>query len=255
MSEKDIPTNCARFDEILPDLGRPELRGTPLRESALAHADSCSRCAQLLAEVESLDRAFRALAAEESGLRAPERVEANLLQEFRREKAAVSRSGIRWQAAVGIAAAVLLAVGVSVHHWMTRPPATGPATQIPAVGSASPQAQQPAGPSAQVGAQEQPPISAAPEEAGRTVRSAPSTEQSVSEDAFTPLPYADDPTALDDGAVVRVVMPRAALASFGLPVAAMEGDGTVRADLVVSEDGTPQAIRLVSQDEASGSLR
>jgi hypothetical protein len=48
-----------------------------------------------------------------------------------------------------------------------------------------------------------------------------------------------------------VEMPRAALASLGLPVAAMESDTTVRADLIVSADGTPQAIRLVPQGSAS----
>ena len=69
--------------------------------------------------------------------------------------------------------------------------------------------------------------------------------------SFQPLPYADDPSTLEDGAVVRVEMPRAALASFGLPVAAMESDDTVRADLIVSADGTPQAIRLVSQNSTS----
>jgi hypothetical protein len=35
----------------------------------------------------------------------------------------------------------------------------------------------------------------------------------------------------------------------------MEGDGTVRADLIVSADGTPQAIRLVSQDDANGAAQ
>jgi hypothetical protein len=53
---------------------------------------------------------------------------------------------------------------------------------------------------------------------------------------------------VEDDAVVRVVLSRSALASLGLPVAETDGGETVSADLRVSEDGTPQAIRLVSQD-------
>ena len=66
--------------------------------------------------------------------------------------------------------------------------------------------------------------------------------------AYVPLPYAYDPSDLEGGAVVRVVLPRAALISYGLPVEAMGVSDQVTADMVVSEDGTPQAIRLVAQE-------
>jgi len=65
------------------------------------------------------------------------------------------------------------------------------------------------------------------------------------------LPYADDSIALDGGAIVRVELPRATLASFGLPVAEFGDAQRILADLVVSADGTPQAIRLVSQSNSS----
>ena len=66
--------------------------------------------------------------------------------------------------------------------------------------------------------------------------------------SFVTLPFADDPDALENGAVVRVVMTRSELASLGMP--AVEGSSDeIPADLVVSDDGTPQAIRLVSQAE------
>jgi hypothetical protein len=45
---------------------------------------------------------------------------------------------------------------------------------------------------------------------------------------------------------VRVTLPRSALPSFGLPITESDGTDRVFADLLVSEDGTPQAIRLVS---------
>jgi hypothetical protein len=64
---------------------------------------------------------------------------------------------------------------------------------------------------------------------------------------FVSLPYAADPATLEDGAVVRVVLSRSALASLGLPVADVGASEQVPADIVLSEDGAPQAIRLVSQ--------
>ncbi len=66
-----------------------------------------------------------------------------------------------------------------------------------------------------------------------------------------PLPYAYDPSELEGGAVVRVVLPRAALVSYGLPVEGMGVRDQVTADMVVSQDGTPQAIRLVAQSDAN----
>jgi hypothetical protein len=62
---------------------------------------------------------------------------------------------------------------------------------------------------------------------------------------FVPVPYADDPSALEGGAIVRVTLPQSALPSFGLPITESDGADRVFADLLVSEDGTPQAIRLV----------
>lgn len=250
MSEESIHMNCAQFEEILCDLNRPGTRGATLRVAALAHANSCSRCAKLLAEAQSLDRALRTLAAQEAGVQAPARVEASLLREFRTNKAASSRRKVRWQvAAMGIAAAMLLAVGASLYHRIARSSGSGSETQTPAAGPALPITRGSAESSAPVAIQPQAVVAAAPHEHGRLIQSDPSIEQSASEDAdpFIPLPYAADPAAVDEGAVVRVVLSRATLASLGLAEAPETSDDPVSADLLVSEDGTPQAIRLVTQ--------
>ena len=124
--------------------------------------------------------------------------------------------------ALSTAAALLLAVGFSLHHFMGRK-----GNEAPGVGKV-------------VNAPFSPATAAAG--SGNPQSSVNLIDTDDFEYAsFVPLPYADDPSALDEGTVVRVEMPRAALASFGLPVAAMESDGTVRADLIVSADGTPQA--------------
>ncbi|HXZ19925.1 MAG TPA: hypothetical protein VEG63_08240, partial [Candidatus Acidoferrales bacterium] len=54
-----------------------------------------------------------------------------------------------------------------------------------------------------------------------------------------------DVGSLDSGALVRVRMPSSALESFGLPVAQGSEDDWVTADLLVGQDGSPQAIRFV----------
>jgi len=66
MSEEIIRMNCSEFGEILNDLDRAGMPEGALRESALAHAESCSPCARLLTETESLDFALQALAEQES---------------------------------------------------------------------------------------------------------------------------------------------------------------------------------------------
>lgn len=241
--------NCAQFEEILADLNRPGTLAEVLREAARVHADSCHRCAELQAEAQSLDRALRALTAQEAGLQAPARVEADLLREFRRQKTVGSRRKVRWQAAMGIAAAVLLAVGASLYHGIARSSGSGSVAQAPAAGPALPLTTNSAEHSAPAVIHPQPSASAAPEKHVGSVESALSSEPRNSEDAatFIPLPYADDPAAVDEGAVVRVVLSRATLASFGLAEAPETRDDPVSADLLVSEDGTPQAIRLVPQ--------
>jgi hypothetical protein len=220
------PMDCAQFENIVHDIERPGTEGFALRDLALTHAESCSYCAQLMTETESLDAGLRVMLAAAATQTAPCGIEAALMAEFRRHHFIKARRRVQRQiAALGTAAAALLAVGFSLHHWPAH--RHTPPPQVAGVRAS------PAG-------------AAAPNSAAEL-----DADDSEYAGSFTPLPYADDPSALEDGAVVRVEMPRAALASFGLPVAAMESDGTVRADLIVSADGTPQAIRLVPQDNAA----
>jgi hypothetical protein len=226
--------DCAQFEEIVHDIERPGTEGYAQRERALAHAESCAECARLMTELESLDTGLHAMAVAVAGWRAPGSVESALMSEFRRQKLAQARWSVRRQiVALGTAAAAFLALGFSLHHYMA-----GKNSGSGGVVSAlkTPVANVATANSAATGGQD-----------SANVVDADGTEYA----SFVPLPYADDPSALDDGTVVRVEMPRSALASFGLPVAAMESDGPVRADLIVSADGTPQAIRLVSQDGSS----
>jgi len=237
--------DCAQFQEVLHELDRPGTEGEALCERALAHAECCSDCAALMTEVESLDFALGQVATESAELQASPRLETLLLQEFRREKAATASRGVRWQlAAFAVAAAVLLALGVRLHRQHLVTPgdvnsaqnSTQSAAQVPGNSAAT--------------------TTAATGADGNTQAGASSALAAASEDAeyataYMPLPYAYDPSELEGGAVVRVVLPRAALASYGLPVEGMGVGDQVTADMVVSQDGTPQAIRLVAQANAN----
>jgi hypothetical protein len=224
--EKITQMGCAEFEEILADLDRPGTRGSTLRESALAHAESCERCAALMTRTESLEFALQAIATESAGAGAPRKVEAALMQEFRRRKGKVSGRGMRWRlGAIGAAAAVLLAAGsgISLRHNRTAHRDAGPVsvTETPAQKATT------------------------AERESQAAESEGSNTEYATE--FVALPYADDPATLEGGTVVRVVLSRTALASLGVPVADVGAGEQIPADIVLSEDGAPQAIRLVSQ--------
>ena len=230
--------DCAEFQEVLHELDRPGNEGEALCERALSHAEGCSDCAALLIEVEALDFSLRQAATESAELQAPARLETLLLQEFRRQKAATASRGVRWQlAAFAIAAAVLLALGLSLHRQHLVTPA--------GVNSARS--------STQTGA---PASDNSAATKASAVAPGSNAQAAVVDDseymtAYMPLPYAYDPSELEGAAVVRVVLPRAALVSYGLPVDGMGVRDQVTADMVVSQDGTPQAIRLVAQSDAN----
>jgi hypothetical protein len=243
--EKITRMDCAQFAEVLHELDRPGTPGAVLRETALAHAEMCSRCGTLVTEAESLDFALGQIAQETSELHAPASIETALLQEFREVKSVASRRRPPWQlAALGAAAAVLLVIGLSFYRPQTVTPGKAPSV----IASSAP------APSIRGARESQRSTSRAtasvPSRDNRT-KTAVEKEQTSGSDAdeyataYVPLPYAYDPSGLEGGAIVRVVLPRAALVSYGLPIEGMGVSDQVTADMVVSQDGTPQAIRLV----------
>ncbi|MDT5268688.1 MAG: hypothetical protein QOH49_874 [Acidobacteriota bacterium] len=62
---------------------------------------------------------------------------------------------------------------------------------------------------------------------------------------FIPLMQAGPYTQAEEGHLVRVELPRSALASFGLPVNAEASGGRVKADVLMGQDGIARAIRFV----------
>lgn len=242
--------DCAQFDQLIHDLDRPGTEGFSRREDAFAHAESCSRCTILVMQSESLDVALQALAKRESGREASPLVTATLMEEFQRHKFASLGHRVRRQVAVlSAAAAVLIAVGFWLHFSHSQTPPTAIDEQQPAASVAPPptpvqvpanaSSAQPSAPPANVSP-------AAASSAPANIQRASLEAEPQSDAAFIRLPYADDPGSLDNDTVVRVVLTPATLASFGLPVTGLGSSEAVQADLAISQDGMPQAVRLVS---------
>lgn len=218
--------DCVQFRELVHDFGRAGTAGGAMRGAVLAHAENCPQCGSLLEKVTLLDFALDSLAVQDSSEQAPARIEAALLAEFRRQhaKAVLSQPKRGFMAALAMAAVLILAIGIAAPRWLLH---KQPATANPVA----------------VATLAKPPAVAKKNPAVTPDSTSGEPEYATS---FMPLPYADDPGTLDGGAVVRVTLSRAALASFGMPVAGMVSGERIPADIALSEDGVPQAIRLVA---------
>jgi len=229
--------DCSLFEQLFHDLDRPGTEGHAARQSALEHAESCSRCAQLLTQAESLDLALSSMSAREIGERAPARIEEMLRREFRQIHAVSKRRRFRWQvAALATAAVLLLALGLSIRHHEQL--AAGNRNSANSARSLTSDGVPDATDAS---------LSGADPGLSELAMVGDQAAESDSASAFVPLPYADDSISTDGGAIVRVELSRPELASLGLPVTDMTDTDRVAADIVVSEDGAPEAIRLVSQ--------
>ena len=80
--------------------------------------------------------------------------------------------------------------------------------------------------------------------ATRTRAAADPRPQEIATD-FIALTPAGQYAQGEEGHIVRVELPRSALASFGMPVNAESAGGRVKADVLLGEDGVARAIRFI----------
>ena len=221
--------NCEEFERMAQALARDEGLDVATMESALTHADSCESCDALLEEAESLTSDLRALAAHHSAEAAPARVETALLLAFRQQREP-DLGGLqrwRWSAGIaGVAAAIVLVLALTGRPKVLWHPAAV------ATVSRSEQAGRSSGTSGS---------SSAPQQASPTA----AVDDEEGADSFVPLSGTFDLASLNEDPIVRVVLSGEDLESLGLPVGD-SGDEQVVADLIIANDGTPQAIRVVS---------
>ena len=223
---------CTDFENVVIEIARCELTDAAAREAVLAHAEFCGRCAGRLAHEQLLSDVASAMVAQDRLRAAPPLVEKMLLAAFREQKISLRQNRRAWflRAWVAATAVLLLFVVILALRWLEAPRATW---MSPPAGSAEPAPQVLAPLYRQL---QKPPV-----REFRTARTVPEMSEVATD--FFPLTY--DPDPLERGRLVRVQLPRAALAAFGLPVNEDRMEDMVDADFLLDEDGLMQAVRFV----------
>ena len=256
--------NCQSFENVVVELARSMPLEASVRDGALAHVACCDGCGRRLAQEKLLTSGLQALATETKSAVAPDHLQQNLITALRQQRFAPQsvRTDHRWRY-LAVAAAILVAVGLGIAGYQMRqaPPVDSqarslPATEIPVHVAATPPIKD---------SEESPTIKQKPTTFAKKQRlkkfrpdaSAHSTFVSVVVGAVTDpetsevvsrfMPLGDtNPANIQEGAqVVRVELPRYAMARFGLPVNMERYDERVKADVWLGADGLARAIRFV----------
>jgi hypothetical protein len=219
--------NCEQVEAIVLDLDRDGAADSLERAAALAHLGHCPRCAALQESWEAAREELRLLSEETLEARAPARVEMRLRQEFRtRHRTMVVPRGAV-VAAWALAAAAVLVGAISSWNWQQARHREAAKQQL----------------AAQIAL-------ATNEAAGQNQASGNSSDGlSTADDSgdFTPLPG----TTLDESeeaAILHVRMQRSSLGALGLPVNEERAGEWIQVDLLVGNDGLPQAVRLDQEE-------
>jgi hypothetical protein len=180
-----------------------------------------------------LTEALRGLAAS-SGRGAPVEVGTGLAAAFRRHHA--RRRLVRRMSIVALAACLALAIGLITMRSPHQVPAKVIVQQQPSsVPAKAPEAVSVAKA-----------VATSPKSATKNVRPSKAGNNSVaSRRQFLALPGYDPAVPAEELSIVRVQLPASALWQMGAPVSPDSGARKFMAYFVVSQDGTPYAVRLV----------
>lgn len=260
--------NCQKFESIVSELARSQIMEVDNRVEALAHSGECASCRLRLRNEEMLTRGLRALALETESANAPNQIEQQVLVAFRERKvlqfAALTKS--RRPYWLTAAAAVLLIVAsVAAVRWRVEKPATQTTGQTASDTSKNVPEKLVGDDSPKPGTKNQK-ASATAHKPNRDARNlmaklrpldayrkttALAANSMANERAreiateFMPLGYLNAANFQDGGQIVRVELPRSAMANFGLPVNMDRYNERVKADVLLGVDGVAHAIRFV----------
>lgn len=203
---------------------------------------------------EKLTRGLKALAAEMESLSAPDAVELKLRQAFRKQNVVVpivpKRSSSRYWVAAAIAAMLLITISVVAYRVNRgvndrRVLAKEDQPQVTPKVSNEPKKQE------QVAVSEPLPVAPKPK-AVRRANARRSENMQLANHVrpefatdFIPLSSMTAANLQDGGQILRVELPRSALAKFGLPVNMDRYNEKVKADVLFGVDGTAHAIRFI----------
>lgn len=265
--------NCQKFETILIDLARDQMMEASLREQALAHKNECQACAFRLDLEQQLTIGLRALADEMKSVSAPVRVEKHLLEAFHEQKSLLaigSASGRSRYWLIAAAAAVLIVFGIVTVRWTIDRPSQiasdtlsdfkdkGVATVPPIevvqrtteptpkqTMDVTPPRRKHSTRKSTKSASNRSEIVAKGLTGEINTNDLGNAEQAEVTTAFLPLSYVSPVNLQDGGQLVRVELPRTAMARLGLPVNVERYGEKVKADVLVSADGLARAIRFV----------
>lgn len=231
--------NCEQFESIGLDLDRESALDIDATErvAAIDHANTCARCAALQESWRDARIELQALRDVTSDAGAPLRVEMRLRQEFFARTRAQKARRFAIASAWVLASAAMLLVGMNWWNWHITN------ENIP-LNSANTAA------NANASASANKVISTAPSTVPSYIDNSPT--EPANESTLVAANDAEDFTLLPgsmaqeagDGSVVRVRMQRGALGDLGLPVNEERANEWIQVDLLVGQDGQPQAVRL-----------
>lgn len=271
--------NCERFQTVVADLARDDSMDAALRAAALEHVGACARCAQIMVDQNALSEGLQSVAAEMKSLGAPADVEERVLAAFRERIGVrpIQSARPRWPYWTSAAAAVLLVVFGLWGLWLWRSQVAS-TKQLPAQantkGATAPTPKEQLRPEPVDGTQA--PVQSTQSSNGVAPRTPrvrgqrashlpqvakpgnpkpadvkPATEVATTAETnevatdFVPVGYGSAWDLQDGGQLVRVELPRSALARFGLPMNMDRADESIKADVLVGADGLARAIRFV----------
>ena len=230
--------NCEEFELRGLDLDRSDADPKEGSEAA-AHARVCGHCSALLESWREVKGDLRLLREATRVDSAPARVEMRLRQELRtRREARVPRSAVTISAWALAAAAVLIgAVSWGVwqrarHQEMSKVKVAAPSAPTQTPDSRDATVSEPSTENA---------LRAEPRRKSGTTNAAVAKDEDSGK--FTLLP-GSLPSETEEAAIVRVRMQRGALGALGFPVNEERAGEWIQVDLLVGNDGLPQAVRL-----------
>ena len=273
--------SCRNFEPNIAELARGQMMEARVKEDALAHMETCQRCAARFADEQTLTAGLRAVAASRASAETPQRVEAALLSAFRQRANApfvtavapaktIATPWLPWSIAAAAALLIFSAFGLPRLLNNSRGPAIESASTVKSSSTAiaTPDATQDDAPPQTINGVEPPQEDAVdvaalprpsdrrrammqnaglrdrPSRKGNNFAAATNTDEEITTE-FLPITYGGNVAQLDDGQLVRVELPRSALQSFGLPVNAERAGERVKADVLIGHDGVARAIRFV----------
>jgi hypothetical protein len=232
---------CEEFEAIGLDAERDASLREVERVAAREHAGTCSRCASLQDSWQAAVVELRTFAEDTAMTQAPARVEMRLRQEFRTQHVTLKVRRAAVVAAWALAAAAVLAGAVSWRNWRhsQHEEATNRLNSVPGANN-SPENNSVAG------GNHQTPVVIPDGTRERGSAGAGSSETLMADNersGFTLLPGAFVADT-DEAAILRVRLQRGALGALGLPVNEERANEWIQVDLLVGDDGLPQAVRL-----------